>query len=137
MARAEGMKIPFDTEDKIRPSLLEPAPFNSPLQLIEIETEEFSAVCPWSGLPDIAKVIIRYLPTGGKIIELKSLKYYFVSYRSVGVYQERATQLIKQHLDAILETDVEVCTIYHTRGGINVQCTEGDLSKVVTQKEKI
>lgn len=129
MAQAEGIKVPFEGEDKIRPELLEPAPFDSIRQLIEIETDEFSAVCPWSGLPDIAKVTIRYFPTGRRIVELKSLKYYFVSYRSVGVYQERVTQLIKAHLDKLLGTEVEVTTIYQTRGGINVRCSEGNLSE--------
>ena len=39
-------------------------------------------------LPDIAYVKIEYFPTGGKCVELKSLKYYFVSFRNVGIYQE-------------------------------------------------
>lgn len=133
MAKAEGMRLPFDGEDVIKPDYLEPAPFDSPMQLIEIVTEEFSAVCPWSGLPDIARVEIRYLPTGGKILELKSLKYYFMSYRTAGVYQERATQLIRKHLEEALETEVEVVSIYNTRGGIDVTCTEGQLAKVIQE----
>lgn len=132
MAKAEGLKIPFNGEETIKPEFLEPAKFDSPTQLIEIMTDEFSAVCPWSGLPDIARVEIRYLPTGGLIVELKSLKYYFLTYRTVGVYQERVTQLIHEHLSKLLKTDVEVCTIYHTRGGIDVTCTEGSLDKTIT-----
>lgn len=127
MAQAEGMELPFEKEEKIGTNYLESAPFDSIHQLIEIETNEFSAVCPWSGLPDIAKVIIRYYPTGKKIIELKSLKYYFMSYRNVGVYQERVTQLIREHLEELLNTTIEVTTIYNTRGGIDVVATDGSL----------
>jgi 7-cyano-7-deazaguanine reductase len=131
MAEAEGMKLPMSPESDIRSDLLEPAPFESPEQLIHIETDEFSAVCPWSGLPDIAHIEIDYYPTGGLIVELKSLKYYFVSYRPVGVYQERATQLIREHLEQKLKCPIQVTSIYHTRGGIDVTCTEGTLMKQV------
>lgn len=129
MAKAEGMRLEMKPEKDIRPDLLEPALFESPKQFIHIETDEFSAVCPWSGLPDIAHIEIDYYPTGGLIIELKSLKYYLVSYRPVGVYQERVTQLIRQHLEEKLKCPVQVTSVYHTRGGIDVTCVEGELSE--------
>jgi 7-cyano-7-deazaguanine reductase len=47
-------------------------------------------VCPFSGLPDLATVTIEYVPDK-KVLELKSLKYYLLSYRNVGIYQEHAT----------------------------------------------
>lgn len=129
MAKAEGRVFKFDGEEVINPDFLETFEFKSE-QLIEIETSEFTAVCPFSGLPDIANVTIRYIPTG-KALELKALKYYFLSYRSAGVYQERVTQLIRKHLEEALETDVLVVTTYNTRGGINVRCQEGQLKKCV------
>lgn len=131
MAQAEGRVFNFAGEEVIRADFLETFDFNSPEQVIEIVTPEFSAVCPFSGLPDIATVIIRYRPEG-KAIELKSLKYYFMSYRHAGVYQERCTQLIRQHLQAVLKTDVYVETRYNTRGGIDVVCTEGSIKVVTT-----
>ena len=84
----------FLDESHIDSSLLEIFDFDSPKQYIKTETDEFSAVCPFSGLPDIAYVKIEYFPTGGKCVELKSLKYYFVSFRNVGIYQEAATKRI-------------------------------------------
>lgn len=86
---------------------------------MKYETDEFSAVCPFSGLPDIGKVIIEYIPSD-KIIELKSLKYYFVSFRNVGIYQERATQRIFNDLFEVLKPIwMKITVIYKTRGGID------------------
>ena len=84
MVKAEGKYFEFEGEDQINPNFLETFSFESPDQYIKTETNEFSAVCPFSGLPDLARVKVEYYPTGSKCIELKSLKYYFVSYRNVG-----------------------------------------------------
>ena len=128
MAQAEGLKLAFDGEDKIRPELLETFDFDSPDQYILTETDEFSAVCPFSGLPDLAYVKIEYFPTGGKCVELKSLKYYFISYRNVGIYQEGATKRIYNDLKSVLETArLQVTTVYNTRGGFETTCIEGSL----------
>ncbi|MAO87044.1 MAG: NADPH-dependent 7-cyano-7-deazaguanine reductase QueF [Candidatus Marinimicrobia bacterium] len=128
MAKAEGQLLEFDSEDSIRPELLETFEFDSPDQYIKTETDEFSAVCPFSGLPDLAYIKIEYFPTGGKCIELKSLKYYFISYRNVGIYQEGATKRIYNDLQSVLETDrLQVTTIYNTRGGFDTTCIEGSL----------
>ena len=128
MAKAEGLKLAFDSEDKIRPELLETFDFDSPDQYILTETDEFSAVCPFSGLPDLAYVKIEYFPTGGKCVELKSLKYYFISYRNVGIYQESATKRIYNDLKSVLETArLQVMTVYNTRGGFDTTCIEGSL----------
>ena len=85
MAVADGKKFKFLDETNINSSFLEVFDFNSPEQYIKTETNEFSAVCPFSGLPDIANVIIEYYPIGGKCVELKALKYYFTSFRNVGI----------------------------------------------------
>ncbi len=128
MAQAEGLKLAFDGEDKIRPELLETFDFDSPDQYILTETGEFSAVCPFSGLPDLAYIKIEYFPTGGKCVELKSLKYYFISYRNVGIYQEGVTKRIFNDLQSALETvRLQVTTIYNTRGGFDTTCIEGSL----------
>lgn len=125
---AEGKVFDFLPVDKIKTSELIVFQFDSPKQVIEIETEEFSAVCPFSGLPDIARLRIQYHPLNGKALELKSLKYYMVSFRNVGIYQEAVTKRIYEDLKAILKTDsLEVSTTYNIRGGFGVTCTEGKL----------
>tara|TARA_Y100000758_G_C15852213_1_gene349738 strand:+ start:183 stop:596 length:414 start_codon:yes stop_codon:yes gene_type:complete len=126
--KAEGKQFKFLDESHINPGFLETFDFDSPNQLITTETDEFSAVCPFSGLPDLAYVKIEYHPNGGKCVELKSLKYYFISFRNVGIYQEAVTKRIFGDLKEILDTSkLRVTTIYNTRGGFDTTCVEGNL----------
>ena len=129
MAEAEGKIFNYDDASKINTDFLETFPFESVDQYIKTETNEFSAVCPFSGLPDLAKVRIEYFPTGGKCVELKSLKYYFTSFRNVGIYQEGATKRIYDDLSSILETKkIQITTIYNIRGGFKTTCVEGSIN---------
>ena len=130
MAKAEGENFNFEDTSKIDPSYLETFDFDSPNQYIKTVTNEFSAVCPFSGLPDIAKVIIEYFPAGGKCVELKSLKYYFTSFRNVGIYQEAVTKRIYDDLSLVLKTKkIQITTIYNIRGGFRTVCVEGQIQK--------
>ena len=130
MAKAEGENFNFEDTSKIDPDYLETFDFDSPNQYIKTVTNEFSAVCPFSGLPDIAKVIIEYFPTGGKCVELKSLKYYFTSFRNVGIYQEAVTKRIYGDLSLVLKTKkIQITTIYNIRGGFKTVCVEGQIKK--------
>ena len=128
MPKAEGLKLDYGSEDLINPKYLETFTFNSPNQYIITETDEFSAVCPFSGLPDYSYLKIEYFPEGGKCVELKSLKYYIISFRNVGIYQEAATKRIYDDLKKLLDTKkIQVTTIYNTRGGFDTTCIEGSL----------
>ena len=94
-------------------------------QVVVYETEpgEFSALCPFSGLPDFGKVRIEYVPRSW-LVELKSLKYYLLSWRHVGAAQEDITALLFEDLRRHLE-DAEylvVTTDYNVRGGIHTVC---------------
>ena len=129
MAKAEGKTFKYDDTSKINADFLETFPFESVDQYIKTETNEFSAVCPFSGLPDLAKVRIEYFPVGKKCIELKSLKYYFTSFRNVGIYQEGATKRIYDDLSSILETKkIQITTVYNIRGGFKTTCIEGSIN---------
>ena len=95
-------------------------------QVVVYETEagEFSALCPFSGLPDFGTVRIEYVP-GSTILELKSLKYYLLSWRNIGAAQEDITALLYQDLRAHLDDAdyLVVETVYNVRGGINTTCS--------------
>ena len=122
MAVAEGKTFSFEDESGIRDNFLETIEYDGNPQEITYETDEFSAVCPFSGLPDIGKVAVHYVP-GRKLVELKSLKYYFVSFRNVGIYQEAATNRIYNDLYRCLEPKyLMVRTEYKVRGGILSTC---------------
>lgn len=123
MPIAEGRTLPFVGPETVDMQVLETFDYTGPEQQIVTETDEFSAVCPYSGLPDFAKLTIMYVP-GSKCIELKSLKYYVTSYRNVGIFQEHATAKIAEDLVKVLEPAwLEVKTLYNVRGGFLTTCT--------------
>lgn len=119
----EGTVFEWKDESHIRTDFLDTFDFSErERQVITYETDEFSAVCPFSGLPDLGTVIVQYIPDR-KCVELKSLKYYYVSFRQVGIYQEAATDRIFRDLWKTLEPRwLKVTTIYKTRGGIDATC---------------
>lgn len=86
---------------------------------IAIETEEFTALCPWTGLPDYGSLNITYTPSD-KCIELKSLKYYLLSYRDVGIVQEHAANRILRDLVSQCEPRYMKVTLdCKVRGGLH------------------
>ena len=86
---------------------------------VSIDTDEFTAVCPWTGLPDYGVLYISYVPSQS-CIELKSLKYYLLSYRDVGIVQEHATNRILKDLVALCHPQhMKVTLDYKVRGGIH------------------
>src|SRR5690606_3884569 len=114
MAVAEGKEFEFLPVEAIRTDFLETFPFESPGQYIRTETKELMAVCPFSGLPDFGRLLIEYYPSGGKCIELKSLKYYLISFKNVGIYQEGLTRKIYVDLKSVLNTEkIKISTFYN------------------------
>lgn len=123
MTTAEGRTLPFSGPETIDAGVLDTFEYAGPEQEIVTETREFSAVCPYSGLPDYATLRISYVPAG-RCVELKSLKYYMTSYRNVGIYQEHATAKFAEDLFAALApARLTVTTIYNVRGGFETTCT--------------
>ncbi len=127
MAKAEGKTYARDGMEAIDAACLETFAYKGEGEVITITTAEFSAVCPFSGLPDIARVTIQYIPRS-RCVELKSLKYYFLSYRNVGIYQEMVTKRIYDDLKKALKPKkLRVETVYNTRGGMDVWCEKGGI----------
>jgi 7-cyano-7-deazaguanine reductase len=106
-------------------SVLDTFPYEYPErgQQIHIETGEFTAVCPFSGLPDFATIKIDYIPDR-QIIELRSFKYYLLSYRNVGIYQEHVVNKILEDLVASCKPKrMQVTADYKVRGGVHTVCS--------------
>lgn len=111
--------------EAIDPGVLETFPYEYAGRgvAVDITTDEFTAVCPWSGLPDFGTVRVRYVPQA-KVIELRSFKYYLLSFRNVGIYQEHAVNRILDDLVAAAEPQwMEVTLDYKVRGGVHTVCT--------------
>ena len=106
------------------PSLLEAfaAPTDEPF-VIEHINEEFTSVCPKTGHPDFGDITIRFEPRaaadGGVCVELKSLKLYYQSFRSEGIFYEAVTNRIRDDLVALMNPAwIQVRTDWRGRGGI-------------------
>ncbi len=85
---------------------------------VNLESDEFTCLCPFSGLPDYARVNIKYVPDK-KLIELKSLKYYLYAFRNVKVYNEHAVNKILNDLKEVLKPrELTIEAEFTARGGI-------------------
>lgn len=109
------------SEDFISPDVLDPIDYqnDSPDTWVEIENPEFTSLCPMTGLPDLGTIRINYLPNK-KIVELKSLKYYFLQFRNAGIFYENLTKMISGHLvDSLDPFELIVEAEFTSRGGIS------------------
>ena len=125
MVKAEGRTFSFDGPEAVEPGLLETFPYEYPEREAEIvlRSQEWSCVCPFSGLPDYGTITVRYTPDRD-CIELKSLKYYLTSYRNVGVYQEHAANRVLEDLVACCRPKwMEIVLDYRLRGGLHTVVT--------------
>ena len=101
--------------------VLEAIPYDrlAPDTWVEIEFPEFTSLCPRTGLPDFGTIAIRYLPDRA-VVELKSLKYYFLQYRNCGIFYEQLTPQILNHLVWKLQPlEMEVKARFTSRGGLS------------------
>lgn len=120
MDKYAARRFDIQPEDAIDLAVLETIPFDYPGSATEVvyETDEFTCVCPWTGLPDFGRLVIRYVPCRS-LVELKSFKYYLASYRNVGILQEHAVNRILQDLVPLLQpVSLVVEAEYRERGGI-------------------
>ena len=108
------------TPDKIDKSILQAIDYEYPRREIEVamRCDEFTCVCPFSGLPDFASLTIRYAPRK-KLVEMKSLKYYLYAFRNVKIYNEHAINKIMEDLIRLLNPRrMTIEGHFTSRGGI-------------------
>ena len=85
---------------------------------INYDNPEFTSVCPRTKLPDFGKIAIKYIPNK-KILELKSLKMYMLSYRDLPIFQENAVnRMLDDIVSAAQPKFAEVVGEFNPRGGI-------------------
>lgn len=90
---------------------------------IRIEHPEHTSVCPMTGLPDFGSLSIMYVPDQ-KIVELKSLKYYLLQFRNVGIFYEHLVNRILDDLVSVLKPkQMTVVGHFTARGGITTDVT--------------
>ena len=90
---------------------------------VTISCPEFTSLCPKTGLPDFGEIRISYVP-GDRCIELKALKYYFIEFRSKGIFYESVTNQILDDLVAVCQPRrMTVVGDFSVRGGIKTVVT--------------
>lgn len=86
--------------------------------VIKIDMPEFTCICPKTGLPDFANITMRYIPDRS-CAELKSLKYYTLFYRDVGIFNEHViNKMLDDFVKACRPRWAEITGEFNARGGI-------------------
>jgi 7-cyano-7-deazaguanine reductase len=85
---------------------------------ITIVIPEYTSICPKTNLPDFGTVTIRYVPEA-LCVELKSLKYYLLGYRNLGIFYENAiNRILKDLVAACRPVSASVTGEFNVRGGM-------------------
>ena len=88
--------------------------------MVTLRCPEFTTLCPITGQPDFAEIVIRYIP-GERLVESKSLKLYLFSFRNHGDFHEDVCNVILKDLRALLAPKyIEVRGLFRSRGGIAI-----------------
>lgn len=87
---------------------------------VRFTAPEFTSLCPMTGQPDFAHLVIDYVP-GDWLVESKSLKLYLTSFRNHGAFHEDCTITIARHLVEILDPQwLRIGGYWYPRGGIPI-----------------
>ncbi|MGQ0485956.1 MAG: preQ(1) synthase [Hyphomicrobiales bacterium] len=111
-------KLPASPEEAVLERV--PAPHQETMYLVRFTAPEFTSLCPVTGQPDFAHLVIDYVPRRW-IVESKSLKLYLGSYRNHGAFHEDCTVRIGKGLVALLRTRwLRIGGYWYPRGGMPI-----------------
>jgi 7-cyano-7-deazaguanine reductase len=97
-----------------------PNPHEDAQYLVRFTCPEFTSLCPLTGQPDFAHIVIDYVPAGW-IVESKSLKLFLHSFRNHGAFHEACTVTIARRLvDLLSPTWLRIGGYWYPRGGIPI-----------------
>ena len=87
---------------------------------VKFNCPEFTSLCPITGQPDFATILINYIPNIN-MVESKSLKLYLFSFRNHGAFHEDCVNIIMKDLIKLMDPKyIEVTGIFTPRGGISI-----------------
>ncbi|MBO0709723.1 MAG: NADPH-dependent 7-cyano-7-deazaguanine reductase QueF [Acetobacteraceae bacterium] len=97
-----------------------PAPAQGQNYLVRFTCPEFTSLCPITGQPDFAHIVIEYIPRDW-IVESKSLKLYLASFRNHGAFHEACTMQIAERVIALLDPVwLRIGAYFYPRGGMPI-----------------
>ena len=87
---------------------------------VKLNCPEFTSLCPITGQPDFAEIVISYIPAI-RMVESKSLKLYLFSFRNHGDFHEACVNIIMKDLIRLMQPKyIEVTGLFTPRGGISI-----------------
>ena len=114
----QNTKYKYDYDPSVLETFVNKHPEND--YVVTFDAYEFTSLCPKTGQPDLAKVIISYIPNK-KMVESKSLKLYLFSFRNHGDFHEDCMNIIMKDLIKLMNPKyIEVRGIFAPRGGISI-----------------
>jgi len=117
MPRYTDREAKAGLEAKLPP--LETFPNQFPDYEIVVDFPEFTSVCPKTGLPDFGRIILSYVPVG-RVLELKSLKEYYLAYRNLGIFYENVVnRILADVVAACRPASAVVRGEFNPRGGLS------------------
>ena len=88
--------------------------------IVTFNCPEFTSLCPKTGQPDFATIVVNYIPRE-RMVESKSLKLYLFSFRNHGDFHEDCVNIIRDDLVKLMNPKyLEVIGIFNPRGGISI-----------------
>lgn len=114
----QGTKYPDQYAPEVLETFINKHPDNE--YLVTFTCPEFTSLCPKTGQPDFARIIINYIPDE-KMVESKSLKLYLFSFRNHGDFHEDCVNIIMKDLVRLMNPRyLEVRGVFTPRGGISI-----------------
>jgi 7-cyano-7-deazaguanine reductase len=115
-----GQATPFPTSPEQAVLERVASPAQGSQYLVRFTAPEFTSLCPMTGQPDFAHIVIDYVP-GAWIVESKSLKLYLGSFRNHGAFHEACTMQIGTTLVELLSPVwLRIGAYFYPRGGIPI-----------------
>ena len=113
-----GSPVPSDYAPEVLETFVNMHPDNE--YLVTFNCPEFTTLCPKTGQPDFATIVISYIPRE-RMVESKSLKLYLFSFRNHGDFHEDCVNIIMKDLVRLMDPKyLEVTGIFTPRGGISI-----------------
>ena len=114
----QNTRYKYDYDPSVLETFVNKHPDND--YVVTFDAYEFTSLCPKTGQPDLAKIIISYIPRE-RMVESKSLKLYLFSFRNHGDFHEDCVNIIKNDLVKLMDPKyLEVRGIFAPRGGIAI-----------------
>jgi 7-cyano-7-deazaguanine reductase len=111
-------RLPASPDEALLETVANPDP--GTIYLVRFTAPEFTTLCPITGQPDFAHIVIDYVPRA-KLVESKSLKLYLSSFRNEGAFHEACTLAIAKRLEAVLKPRwLRIGGYWYPRGGMPI-----------------